>query len=276
MSESKALMVRQQLTPSVWEMIRSVAPSMHQSRLFGVNSPDQAAAIMLKGYELGLSLTASFEFVQIVEGKPALSPRGCLGLIHQRSDLIEVKIKESTDKKCTVWMRRKDTGFEYEGSWTIEDAKRAGLVRDKSGWEKYPANMLRWRCVGFVADVVCPDLIGGMKRADELGADLTPDGDVIQGQWKEVKADAPDPAMTAGKPRTQRAAFDADALIEKYGVEDILAACGGTLPTTDEEWSMAADALENQHRELNGEVKPVDPGQAAKHGFAPDVVFRTV
>jgi hypothetical protein len=85
-----------------------------------------------------------------------------------------------------------------------------------------------------------------------------------------------DPAMTAGKPRTQRAAFDADALIEKYGVEDILAACGGTLPTTDDEWSMAADALENQHRELVGEAKPAGPEQQVKTGMAPDTLFRPV
>jgi hypothetical protein len=34
--------------------------------------------------------------------------------------------------------------------------------------------MLRWRAIGFCADVVFPLLIGGMKRADELGAGITP------------------------------------------------------------------------------------------------------
>jgi hypothetical protein len=50
---------------------------MHQARLFGVNNAEQAMAIMLKGYELGLGLTASFEFVQVVQGRPALSPGAC-------------------------------------------------------------------------------------------------------------------------------------------------------------------------------------------------------
>ena len=74
MSE-KALTIR---TPdlSVWEMIRSVAPVALASRLFGVANEDQAAAIMLKGYEMGLGLSASFEFIHVIDGKPSISPKG--------------------------------------------------------------------------------------------------------------------------------------------------------------------------------------------------------
>ena len=124
--------VRRELTPSVWQMIEAVAPAMHKARLFGVSSPEQAMAIMLKGHELGLALSASFEFVQVVEGKPALSPRGALALIITSPLNAGVKIEDLTDKSgaptgCRVWMKR-TSGFEHTVTWTMEDAKRAKLA----------------------------------------------------------------------------------------------------------------------------------------------------
>jgi hypothetical protein len=179
---TNAIVTRQTLTPQVWAMIDSIAPSMHASRLFGVNSKEQAAAIMLKGYELGLTLTASFEFINIIQGKPALKPIGHLALILNNPELDGIKIDEKPDV-CTVWMKRKN-GMEHTVSFSLDDAKRAGLIKPDSGWEKYPANMLRWRAIGYCADVVFPDVGAGMKRSDELGAEITAEGDVIfEGQW---------------------------------------------------------------------------------------------
>ena len=46
--------VRKEVTPEIWQMIERIAPTMKDSRLFGVATVHQAAAIMLKGHELGL------------------------------------------------------------------------------------------------------------------------------------------------------------------------------------------------------------------------------
>ena len=230
---SNELMIRKQreLTPSTWEMITAMAPAMHASRFFGVSSPEQAAAIMIKGYELGLGLAASFEFITVIQGRPALVPKGALALIQSSPRCAGVKIEDVKDDKgnperCRVWMKR-DNGFEYTVEFAMSDAKRAGLVKPGGGWESYPANMLRWRAVGFCADVVFPDLIGGLKRADELGADLTSSGEVIEGSWAEVKpasapaiAEEPTPAVTL------------DALIAQVGPERVLEANGGLIPAT--------------------------------------------
>jgi hypothetical protein len=185
MSDEKALTLKQQnLTPDTWAMIKEVAPAMTASHLFGVSLPEQAMAIMLKGYELGLSLTASFEFIQVIQGKPALSPRGTLALIQQSPNFAGMKIQDIKDssgnpQSCKVWMKRAN-GFEYTTEYTVNEAQQAGLIKPDSGWSKYPANMLRWRAIGYCADVVFPDVIGGMKRIDEMGADITPEGNVWQ------------------------------------------------------------------------------------------------
>lgn len=233
---SNELVKYQSLTPSVWEMITAVAPAMHKSRLFGVSLPEQAAAIMLKGYEIGLSLTASFEFIHVIGGKPGLSPRGMLALIQQSPELDELKITDEPGK-CTVWMKRKN-GFEYQVTYTIEDAQKAGLVKADSGWQKYEANMLRWRAVGFCADVVFPDVIGGMKRADELGAAITPSGDIIEGQWQTTIDNSASPVTV-----TSEITVTLDELLTKFSPEDVLTANGGKIPQSNQEVQKTAEAL---------------------------------
>ena len=241
---SNELMIRKQreLTPSIWEMITAMAPAMHASRFFGVSSPEQASAIMIKGYELGLGLAASFEFITVIQGRPALVPKGALALIQDSPRCAGVKIEDIKDDKgnperCRVWMKR-DNGFEYTVEFSMADAKRAGLVKPGGGWETYPANMLRWRAVGFCADVVFPDLIGGLKRADDLGADLTSSGEVIEVSWAEVK---PTSAPTITEEPTP--AITLDVLIAQVGPEKVLEANGGLIPATAADVVRVAETL---------------------------------
>jgi len=211
---------------------------MHKSRLFGVATVEQAAAIMLKGFELGLGLTASFEFVHIIQDKPSLSPRGALALIIQSGECEELSIEDQTDDKgnptaCQVTMKRRN-GIKYVARYTMADAKLADLVKPGGGWAKYPANMLRWRAVGYAADVVFPDIIGGMKRADELGGIISPDGDVVDTSWNVVE-------QTSTPPRPPAELLN--ELIQQHGAALVLAACNNAPPTTLEGITELAEKL---------------------------------
>jgi hypothetical protein len=212
------------VSPQTWEMIPAIAPTMHAARLFGVASPEQAAAIMLKGSELGLSLTASFEMIHMINGKPSISPKGALALILQSPECAGVQINDEPGK-CTVTMKRRG-GLEYTSVFTIEDAKKAGLIKTDSGWDKYPANMLRWRAIGFCADVVFPDVIGGMRRSDDMGAPITEDGEVITVEARPI--------------------ITLETLVERYGAEAVLEANGGTIPATDEDVANIAEVLDDR------------------------------
>lgn len=231
MSDEKLAIVpiqQRELTPQIWQMISQMAPVMWKSRLFGVVSQEAAAAIMLKGYELGLSVTASFEFIHVIQGKPGLSPRGALALLHSHPDIEKVEIKRLTEDgsylghSCTI---KRKSGFEYTAQFTLEDAKRAGLVKPDSGWTKYPEQMCMWRAVGFAADVATPDITAGMttimKMPEELGVAITDSGEVIDVQTVPVK-----PQITL------------DQLLEQFDPAAIMEANGGKIPATQEEVEM--------------------------------------
>ena len=235
--------VQRDLTPSIWEMIWNMAPVMHRSRLFGVSSPEAAAAIMLKGYELGLSITASFEFVQIVQGKPSLAPRGALALLHNSPEITTLQINRLTNEQgaftgYACHMARRN-GFAYTATYTLDDARRAGLVKPDSGWANYPENMCLWRAVGFCADVVAPDITAGMttlmKMPEQLGLAITQGGDII---------DATPPLATElPNAPTLTISLTMDELLARYGAEAILVANEGRLPGTDSELNAIAMKL---------------------------------
>lgn len=236
-----------ELTPNVIAMAMQLAPTFKDSRLFGVATEAQAAAIALKGYELGLTLTAAFEFIHVIDSKPTLSPRGALALILNSPLLDGLEIKDENDTNgapyaCTVSMKRKN-GFSYTARYTMDDAKRAGLVKAGSGWEKYPANMLRARTIGFAADVVFPDVLGGLKRADELGAEIDPAGNVVDATWTPVTS-APAQTITVAAPmNTAPAAPTLQDLVNQFGPERVMEANGGKIPATDDEVAAVAAAL---------------------------------
>lgn len=214
------------LTPDVWQMIHQIAPTMYAARMFNVSNEAQAAAIMVKGAELGFGLAASFEFIKPILGKPELIPRGALAILHSSPEISKIVIHRLTDTtgayighQCTI---RRQSGFEYTAKFTLQDAQRAGLIKAGGGWENYPENMCLWRAVGFAADVAAPDLIAGssmlMKAPEKYGVGLSEAGDVIEGQ-----------VTPAAEPNLL------DRMVADLGPEKILDVNGGNMPITDAE-----------------------------------------
>ncbi len=241
---------KQTLTPGIWQMIQEIAPVIYKSRLFGVRSADAAATIMLKGYELGMGITTAFEFIQEIQGKPSLIPRGAWALVLNSDELETSKIVDEDDKNgapfaCTVYLKRKN-GMDYTCRITMDDARRSGVVKEGSGWVSYPANMLRWRAVGFALDVVFPDTQGGLKRADEFGATVDHEGNVVEASWSEKPASSaykqidpqlqdPAPAPVQGTQGT----IGIQDLIDSHGAEAVLVAMqkvtAGKMPDSQEQ-----------------------------------------
>ena len=214
-----------ELTPGIWAMIEKMSPVMHQAHLFGVTSPAQAAAIMLKGYELGLSITASFELIHVIDGKPGLSPRGAMALLHSNPLVKEIKITRLEDKGKFIgyecFMSRSDNGFSHTSRFTLDDATRAGLMKPNSGWQKYPENMCMYRAIGFAADVVAPDVTAGMtnimKAPEMYGVALSEGGDII---------DVVPQAVPSTDPLQE--------LVTQYGAEAVMQANEGRIPVNGE------------------------------------------
>lgn len=231
------------IPPHELKVIKDLAPLMSASRLFGTDittKQEKAAVVMLIGYELGFSPALAFQYIDIIQNKPSLKPKGMMALIHKSGLLEEMTIDEEVNdkgypQKCTVYMKRKG-GIAYKSSFSIQDAQNAGLIKNEGGWDKYPANMLRWRAISYCAAIVFPDVIGGMLTSEELGAAITPEGDtIIDSDFEEVTPQE--------KPVDLMAEYS--ALGEQYGYEALLNV-STTPPSTVAELEAIRHTLQGQ------------------------------
>jgi hypothetical protein len=76
---------------------------------------------------------------------------------------------KSTSELATFRTQRIGDDEPVEVTFTIQDAQRASLVKDKSGWAKYPADMLVARATARLARLVYPDVCFGLYTPEELG-----------------------------------------------------------------------------------------------------------
>ncbi len=137
----------------------------------GVQRPEAAFAIIAAGRELGLTAMQSLRSIHIIEGKPTLSADLIAALCKSRSDVcVYFRLVESTDKVARYETQRKGEPAPTAMAWTWEDAQRAG-VTGKDNWKKYPAAMLRARCITALARAVYPDLAMGVYDPDEVSSE---------------------------------------------------------------------------------------------------------
>lgn len=98
------------------------------------------------------------------------------GKLTKRADAMLADFRRAGGK--VTWRDLKDEKvqaavFEFEdvqtpASFSMEDAKRAGLVRSGSAWDKTPAAMLRARCISETLRAIAPEIVQGVYVPEEL------------------------------------------------------------------------------------------------------------
>ncbi len=104
--------------------------------------PDVIVSI-LAGAELGMPPMASIRGVHVVSGKPVLAAETMMGIV-LGSGLAEYFTQvDSSATSVTFETKRKGSPVPQRCTWTIDDAKRAGIY--KNTWLAYPRQMLAAR-----------------------------------------------------------------------------------------------------------------------------------
>ena len=177
----------------------------------------QAFVKIQYGAELGIGPGASMAGIHIVKGKPSLSASLIAARI-KGSGKYDYRIKHHTDEKCVITFFE---GGEVVGDadFTIEQAKKAGLVKADTPWVSYPKNMLFSRAMSNGAKLYCPDIfMGPIYTPEELGAPVDEAGQVI---------DVTPPAPVAEQPSAKPPALATPEQIEE--IRGLLRPAGKTL-----------------------------------------------
>ena len=151
------------------EMLSGLAERLHKAGVFGqeVTSSDKAFVVLLKGHELGFTPMASAGSIAIIKGKVSLSADATIALCKRSPACLYLRLVESTEEVATYETQRHGDPSPTALSYTIAQAKTAGLTGSQT-WRAHAPAMLRARCGAAIARAVYPDLVAGIYDPDEV------------------------------------------------------------------------------------------------------------
>ena len=144
--------------------IENMALAVSKSKLFGVNTPEQAMSLMILCQAEGLHPGIAMRDYHIIQGRPALKADAMLARFQQAGGKVEWK--EYTDAKVTGVFSH-PAGGSLEVSWSLAQAKAIGIA-NKDNWKNYPRAMLRARVVSEGIRSVYPGCVVGVYTPEEV------------------------------------------------------------------------------------------------------------
>jgi hypothetical protein len=144
---------------------RRLCADLMQTKHFAAMGEAGLFAIVQKAKSLNIDpLDAINGGLYYVQGKVGMSSEMMASLIRQRGHSI-IKDPKSDNSVCILSGRRIDNGDTWTVTFSMEDAKRAGLARGM--YDKYPSVMLYNRAMGMLARQLFPDIIKGAGYTHE-------------------------------------------------------------------------------------------------------------
>jgi len=181
--------------------------------------PTDLAIAVMYGNELGLPPMTSLQRVVVINGKPTLDAQGFVSLIRQAGHSISGEVDAD---KATVVGKRGDTGDTMQVTFTMEDARRAELLKNAT-YRKFPSDMLWARAVTQLARRLFPDVMLAVSYApEEMQAVVESNGNGRQGAAVPEKDTAPpEPSRTLRPPPgTPKTDAETGEIIDAEVVED--------------------------------------------------------
>ena len=143
-----------------------------------IGKPENILAAVLMGSELGLKPMQSLTCIAVVNGRPTIWGDMALALCQKSPsfvDIIETLDPEKMIATCTV--KRKGR-TDVTTTFSLEEAKVAGLLGRDTPWKAYPKRMLKMRARGFSLRDMFPDVLTGIittEEARDIPIDIIPD-----------------------------------------------------------------------------------------------------
>jgi hypothetical protein len=124
-------------------------------------------AVIIRGRELGLGALTSLDCFNIVEGRPTPSAHFLISRARSSKRCEYLRFIRG-DQTCATWKGKAHGEAEIELSYTIEQARKAGLVKPGSAWDKRADEMLRKTAGVQLARIIAPGALDGLYSIEEM------------------------------------------------------------------------------------------------------------
>jgi hypothetical protein len=121
------------------------------------------------GREVGLGPLQALQNIAVINGRPSIWGDAALALVRGHPDCLSVQEGvegegEARQGWCEVTRRGEQP---QRRTFSVGDAKRAGLLNKPGPWTQYPDRMLQLRARGFAIRDVFPDALRGVMTREE-------------------------------------------------------------------------------------------------------------
>lgn len=161
-----------------WDELLSRAEYFAKSQLIPSalrGKPADVAIILQYGVELGIPPLQALNGIDVVQGKPTVSPQLAIALIRSKVPKSFIKIETDEVKlvsRVTMARDRDHKDEAYTATWDMAKAQKMGLT-GKDNYQKQPATMIEWRATMQAARKVFPDIIKGLDYSPDEIEDFT-------------------------------------------------------------------------------------------------------
>lgn len=131
-----------------------------------IGKPGNVLVAVQTGAELGLKPMQSLQGISVINGRPGVWGDAMWALILSHPEY-EDSIEEKTDTQCTVTLKRRNKSAVVV-TFSMDDAKKAGLAGKQGPWQTAPKRMLQMRARAFAARDLFADALKGIKSIEEL------------------------------------------------------------------------------------------------------------
>lgn len=181
--------------------VKEMGSFLAKSGMFGCNKEEQGQVIALTCMCERKTPIEILRTYHIIEGKLSMRADAMLAAYRGRGGKVTWKQFDET-AAIGIWdFDRIATTIGF----TMEDARRAGVVKPGSAWMKYPDAMLRARCISKAIRMLCPEAVSGVYTPEEIH-DINNEGQgqpqinepkVAKAQTAVVKAEILKPEVAA-------------------------------------------------------------------------------
>jgi len=133
-----------------------------------LSSPEKVMVAIMAGAELGMPPFQSLQSFAVVNGRPCLWGDGLIAVARANG----VKVREWMDghadaAEAFCEVTRPD-GETIQRSFSVADAKKAGLWDKQGPWKQYPRRMLQMRARAYAVRDGCADFLRGFQVREEV------------------------------------------------------------------------------------------------------------
>lgn len=165
-----------------------------------IGKPGNCLVAIQWGMELGLQPMQAMQSIAVINGRPSLWGDAMLALVKAHPAFEWIK-EECDGNVATCTIKRRGEP-EVVQSFSLEEAKRAGLTGKQGPWTQYPKRMLQMRARGFALRDAFPDALRGVVSAEEA-RDTPAERDMGAAEVVSSR-----PAQPAALPDYSQSAFD--------------------------------------------------------------------